>query len=74
MTKIYLQMKKTLILLVSAGLLLAMPTIVSAQQKGCDPTTGKDPLGRDCGGAVQTAVPFMMINPDARSGAICWRG
>ncbi len=70
MTKIYLQMKKTLILLVSAGLFLTMPTIVSAQQKGCDPTTGKDPLGRDCGGAVQTAVPFLMINPDARSGAM----
>ena len=63
-------MKKTLIFLLVTGLSLATNTFVSAQQKGCDPTTGKDPLGRDCGGAVQTAVPFLMINPDARSGAM----
>ena len=63
-------MKKTLIFLLVTGLSLAANTFVSAQQKGCDPTTGKDPLGRDCGGAVQTAVPFLMINPDARSGAM----
>ena len=62
-------MKKTLILLVT-GLFLGTSTSVSAQQKGCDPSTLKDPLGRDCGGAVQTAVPFLMINPDARSGAM----
>ena len=52
------------------GLFLGTSTSVSAQQKGCDPSTLKDPLGRDCGGAVQTAVPFLMINPDARSGAM----
>lgn len=63
-------MKKTLILLAVTGLFLGMPILVSAQQQGCDPTTLKDPLGRDCGGAVQTAVPFLMINPDARSGAM----
>ncbi len=63
-------MKKTLILLAVTGLFLSTPILVSAQQQGCDPTTGKDPLGRDCGGAVQTAVPFLMINPDARSGAM----
>ncbi len=63
-------MKKTLILLVTAVLFMGTNTLVSAQQQGCDPTTGKDPLGRDCGGAVQTAVPFLMINPDARSGAM----
>ena len=63
-------MKKTLILLVTAVLFMGTNTSVSAQQQGCDPTTGKDPLGRDCGGAVQTAVPFLMINPDARSGAM----
>ena len=63
-------MKKTLTLLVALGLFLGTHTLLSAQQQGCDPTTGKDPLGRDCGGAVQTAVPFLMINPDARSGAM----
>lgn len=63
-------MKKTLILLVATVLFMGTNTLVSAQQQGCDPTTGKDPLGRDCGGAVQTAVPFLMINPDARSGAM----
>ncbi len=63
-------MKKTLILLVASVLFMGTHTLVSAQQQGCDPTTSKDPLGRDCGGAVQTAVPFLMINPDARSGAM----
>jgi hypothetical protein len=63
-------MKKTSILFIAVALFLGTNTIVSAQQKGCDPSTGKDPLGRDCGGAVQTAVPFLMINPDARSGAM----
>lgn len=65
-------MKKTLFLLLSTSLLFLSSTL-SAQQatnRGCDPVTGKDPLGRDCGGAVQTAVPFLMINPDARSGAM----
>lgn len=63
-------MKKTLIILFATGLFLGANTFVSAQstQSGCH--DGKDPLGRDCGGAVQTAVPFLMINPDARSGAM----
>ena len=33
----------------------------------CDLTSGVDALGRKCGGAVQSAVPFLVINPDARS-------
>lgn len=28
------------------------------------------PNGQECGGTVQTAVPFLRINPDARSGAM----
>jgi Type IX secretion system protein PorV len=28
------------------------------------------PTGQKCGGTVQTAVPFLRINPDARSGAM----
>jgi hypothetical protein len=31
---------------------------------------GKTPDGRDCGGTLQTAVPFLRINPDARSGGM----
>ena len=41
--------------------------IINAQ---CDPISGKDVLGRPCGGTLQTAVPFLRINPDARSGAM----
>ena len=64
-------MKKTLILLFTTGLLLVGTTngaFGQTAQNGC--IEGKDKLGRDCGGAVQTAVPFLMINPDARSGAM----
>ncbi len=31
---------------------------------------GFQPNGQKCGGTVQTAVPFLRINPDARSGAM----
>jgi Type IX secretion system protein PorV len=31
---------------------------------------GITPTGQPCGGTVQTAVPFLRINPDARSGAM----
>ena len=31
---------------------------------------GFQPNGQPCGGTVQTAVPFLRINPDARSGAM----
>ncbi|MDZ7876980.1 MAG: type IX secretion system outer membrane channel protein PorV [Saprospiraceae bacterium] len=52
--------------------LLALSLFSSArgQQGGCDPATGVDAAGRKCGGTIQTAVPFLMINPDARSGAM----
>ncbi len=65
MTKNYLQMKKTSILFMAIVLFVGTNTLLTAQ---C--YDGKDPLGRDCGGTVQTAVPFLMINPDARSGAM----
>ena len=51
--------------------LLALSLFSSAHgQAGCDPATGVDAAGRKCGGTIQTAVPFLMINPDARSGAM----
>jgi hypothetical protein len=51
--------------------LLALSLFSSARgQAGCDPSTGVDAAGRKCGGTIQTAVPFLMINPDARSGAM----
>lgn len=36
----------------------------------CDQLSGIDVQGRKCGGAVQSAVPFLIINPDARSGGM----
>ncbi len=36
----------------------------------CDPVSGQDLIGRPCGGTIQTAVPFLRITPDARSGAM----
>jgi hypothetical protein len=62
---LYTNMKKVLFTL------LALSLFSSAHgQAGCDPATGVDAAGRKCGGTIQTAVPFLMINPDARSGAM----
>jgi Type IX secretion system protein PorV len=58
----YSNMKKVLFTLLALSLF-------STAQAQCDPS-GFDPAGRKCGGTVQTAVPFLMINPDARSGAM----
>jgi hypothetical protein len=56
----YSNMKKVLFTLLATSLF-------SAAQAQCDPNSKVDPLGRPCGGTIQTAVPFLMINPDARS-------
>jgi hypothetical protein len=61
----YTNMKKVLFTLLALSLFSA-----ARAQGGCDPISGTDALGRKCGGTVQTAVPFLMINPDARSGAM----
>ena len=62
-------MKKVLFTLLALSL-FATANAQSAALKGCDPYTGVDAAGRKCGGTIQTAVPFLMINPDARSGAM----
>ena len=59
-------MKKVLFTLLALSLL----STANAQFAGCDPYLGVDAAGRKCGGTIQTAVPFLMINPDARSGAM----
>lgn len=61
-------MKKVLFTLLALSLFSA----ANAQSSfsGCDPYTKVDAAGRKCGGTIQTAVPFLMINPDARSGAM----
>jgi hypothetical protein len=46
-------------------LLLSHATNLTAQ---C--ANGLDPLGRPCRNVIQTAVPFMRITPDARSGGM----
>jgi hypothetical protein len=58
-------MKKVLFTLLAISLFLSADA-----QSGCDPTQHVDAAGRRCGGTIQTAVPFLMINPDARSGAM----
>ena len=63
----YLNMKKVLFPLLVASVFAVSQTDLKAQ---CDPLTKTNPLGQDCGGTIQTAVPFLMINPDARSGAM----
>ena len=60
-------MKKVLFTLLALSL---FATANAQSFKGCDPYTGIDAAGRKCGGTIQTAVPFLMINPDARSGAM----
>ena len=60
-------MKKAILSSLTLMSILFSVNIISAQ---CDPTTGKNTLGQSCGGSIQTAVPFLRINPDARSGAM----
>jgi hypothetical protein len=62
----YTNMKKVLFTLLA----LSLFSTARAQFSGCDPISGVDAAGRKCGGTIQTAVPFLMINPDARSGAM----
>lgn len=50
--------------------LLSILLSVNSIQAQCDPVSGKNVLGQPCGGTIQTAVPFLRINPDARSGAM----
>ena len=58
-------MKKNLLFFpLLASILLSHPSI-SAQ---C--IDGFLPTGQRCGGTIQTAVPFLRIIPDARSGAM----
>jgi Type IX secretion system protein PorV len=63
----YTNMKKVLFSLLATSLFL---TVNAQDFKGCDPYNKVDAAGRACGGTIQTAVPFLMINPDARSGAM----
>lgn len=58
-------MKKTLLLLPLFSLLFFNNLNLSAQCIG-----GFLPSGQECGGTLQTAVPFLRIIPDARSGAM----
>ena len=58
-------MKKTLLLLPLFSLLFFNNLNLSAQCIG-----GFLPSGQECGGTLQTAVPFLRIVPDARSGAM----
>ena len=58
-------MKKSVFTLIISSLFLTLGTSLSAQCYG-----GVTPDGQDCGGTLQTAVPFVLINPDARSGAL----
>jgi hypothetical protein len=44
-------------------------TMTNTTWAQCSPD-GFLPNGQKCGGTVQTAVPFLRINPDARSGAM----
>jgi hypothetical protein len=63
----YTNMKKVLFSLLATSLFL---TVNAQTYSGCDPYQKVDAAGRACGGTIQTAVPFLMINPDARSGAM----
>ena len=58
-------MKKNLLLFPLLAFILLFNHITSAQ---C--IDGYLPTGQRCGGTVQTAVPFLRIVPDARSGAM----
>lgn len=57
-------MKKNIYFL-AIGLILSTATNLTAQ---C--ANGLDPLGRPCRNVIQTAVPFLRIAPDARSGGM----
>ena len=58
-------MKKTLLFLPLLASILLFNHTLSAQCIG-----GYLPSGQECGGTIQTAVPFLRIIPDARSGAM----
>ena len=58
-------MKKTLLFLSLLASILLFNHTLSSQCIG-----GYLPSGQRCGGTVQTAVPFLRITPDARSGAM----
>ena len=58
-------MKKTLLFLPLFSSILLFNHSLSAQ---C--IDGYLPSGQECGGTIQTAVPFLRIIPDARSGAM----
>lgn len=61
-------MKKTIIKRIFTSLtILALVQNANAQ---CDPRTGFDPVGRPCGGAIQTSTVFLRIAPDARGAAM----
>lgn len=66
---LYNDMKKNL-LNAAAFVALVLSSSANAQsvQVGC--RNGIRPDGTPCGGTIQTAVPFLRINPDARSGAM----
>ena len=58
-------MKKNLLFLPLLASILLFNHSLSAQCIG-----GYLPSGQECGGTIQTAVPFLRITPDARSGAM----
>ncbi len=59
-------MKKT-----ASGLLFAAALLCCGRQHLYSQCNNRiDVLGRPCGGTIQTAVPFLRIAPDARSGAM----
>ncbi len=63
--KFILNMKKSLL----AALVLAIIAL-TGNKTLAQCADGITPTGQPCGGTVQTAVPFLRINPDARSGAM----
>jgi hypothetical protein len=62
-----LDMKKITLIVLTFLSLIVLNLEISAQ---CNQSTKTDLSGRPCGGTIQTAVPFLRINPDARSGGM----
>ncbi len=62
-------MKKIALLAIVSFFVSTTTTTNFAQCSGTN-GSGFDPSGRPCSGPVRTAVPFLRINPDARSGAM----
>jgi hypothetical protein len=58
-------MKKTLLATLIFG-----ATFCSLSKLNAQCSNGRNALGQPCGGAIQTAVSFLRIAPDARSGAM----